>query len=433
MQGRTPPVGPAHFHQVDYDRLPQPEVKHRTNGRLKSPGQRQFPPLRLTARFDPHLRPQSQGVSICPPQRHTQVVIPASIIVPVDRRRLVDIINHVIQISVVIQVGISRPVGERALVYAPVFDYVGERQVPIVPVNVVADLLRRNPVDLLLGEGHAPELIARLQFEEVVAVIDVAPRSVGNQQVLPAVVIQVAKENRPAPVGGGNARQAGDLAKLWVTAVVVAPVELQTVLHILMVQSRIDHALKAAGIHAGHIRLGPPVVLRGHVHLSDIGETVVIVVGNISAHTILSGVVDGGPGNLPKRTVLVVEVEIIRGVKVIGDVEIRPAVTVDVSGRSAEGEAEVEHPGGSRNVAEAAVAVVAVEPVGFGQRGVFFLVAVERYRAFEGRRGVVGHVDVEVAVPVVVEKGSVGGIARVGQAVGGGGLGKGQVPVVDVQ
>ena len=195
------------------------------------------------------------------------------------------------------------------------------------------------------------------------------------------------------------------------------------------------HAGRGRGVHEEALAL---VVVEarhlvGEVADDQAGEAAAVVVGGVDAHGPARApvLVEGDAGAqtpLLEGPVALVAVEAV-GLGVVGHRQVRPAVAVEVEGGHAQRlAAVVEEAGVLRHVLEARAALVAVEAVGRAGiglgRAVGLVDAVQRAADVGLRRPahVVAHVEVGVAVAVVVQEGGAAAEAAVLQARGGGGV-----------
>ena len=205
--------------------------------------------------------------------------------------------------------------------------------------------------------------------------------SVHLREVEVAVVVVV--EERGAETGEVETRGAEADGRRGVLEAVGALVAEQRVgLADQMGDEEIEIAVvvDVAGDHA-HPRLGQPVQ----------------VVGRTQHHRVVD-----------ERAVALVDPEVV-GIGVVGDVDVEPAVVVEVGGHDAEtGVLDAGDAGTAAHVLEATVSGVAVEEVvDAGERGrtaVLVPAALVGALAIGIERDVAGHVQIEQAVAVVVEE-----------------------------
>jgi hypothetical protein len=152
-------------------------------------------------------------------------------------------------------------------------------------------------------------------------------------------------------------------------------------------------------------------VLRQHVEDEDIVVGVVVDVGNVDAHRAVGLVPKVRSPSLGKRAVALVEVETVAGVDVVGRVDVRPAVLIDVADRESQAVSLSADAGRVGHLGEGAVALVAVQPVAVGGRGRAGAAPRGTAAPLDGCR--VEHVEVQVAVFIVVDERGEGGVARV--------------------
>ena len=228
-------------------------------------------------------------------------------------------------------------------------------------------------------------LVGRFRLQLVHLGIDVA---VGEEDVEPAVVVEVDEPGAPAEPSRVEAEAAGERPVL-------------------------AEAVTEVGVQRRRVA--------GEVRLDDVEGAVAIVVADADAHAglrlaVLAVGAAGADADVRERAVVVVAIERAR-VRIVRHVDVGPAIVVEVERADAEavGAAGLEDAGALRDVLEGAVALVAVEHVGAaGQPGRTArdrdaLVAAEA-RIGRGRLGeievdVVGDEQIEPSVAVVVEEG----------------------------
>ena len=116
-----------------------------------------------------------------------------------------------------------------------------------------------------------------------------------------------------------------------------------------------------------------------------------------------------------ERAVSLVDVEVVLLEKIVGDVDVGPAVAVHICDADTESEADLAAED-ARRVADVdeALAVVAVELV--TAVGVAFFARIARTEAANRPRRVVDNEEIEIAVAIVVEEGGVRRVSPVGDA-----------------
>ena len=140
-----------------------------------------------------------------------------------------------------------------------------------------------------------------------------------------------------------------------------------------------------------------------------------------------------------ERAIAPVDPQLVGG-RVVGDVEIEPAVAVVVADRYAKpGAVGSGDARGLGDVGEPALPVVAVQPVGHRPVGArpAVVARAERVRTDlvvgHGKVEVIGDEEIEVAVPIVVEERGARAPERVAHARRGGDVGKRAVAVVAIE
>ena len=186
-------------------------------------------------------------------------------------------------------------------------------------------------------------------------------------------------------------------------------------------------AVESVGLH----------IVIGH---DDIHQAVPVVVGRVGAHSrfgigffVIAGA--GKQGHVFESTlavVLIVEIPY----RVVGDVEVHPAVIVEIGRHHPQALAlRIEDAGRGGHVPEAAAAQVLVEPVGDAVVVARITVGSDVLQlavgtGFEAGLQVVGHVEIQVTVIVHVEKGGAGAPVGTTDAGFGRNVAEGSVPVV---
>ena len=166
------------------------------------------------------------------------------------------------------------------------------------------------------------------------------------------------------------------------------------------------------------------------IGFEDVEPAIAVVVGNSDAHAglLMTAVAVGAighDGDIGKCAVMVV-LKQDAGLGIDGDIDIRPAIVVEVIGDGSDGiaRAGLENAGLLRNVGEGPIAIVVIEDVGVRRKtaraahdGYALPLAVVRCIGgwnFVGiELDVVADEEIEKAVAVVVEKGAAGAPANV--------------------
>ena len=286
----------------------------------------------------------------------------------IDECGRVDVIHHEIEPAVVVEIGIGRAVRIAGLVHSPCCGLVGERQVPVVPEDVVG-----HPVTgQLLQEIQRPSLVTSSACPEylhlVVEIDGPFGIAVGDDDVFVSIIIEIAEQGAPAPVRVREARQVGDFTEHDSTVVGDAVAHLQRVDVVVVAKSPVTQFHPTA---LGEVAAHPLASVQGgrhHVHLQNVGPAVVVEIGDINAHTRKTRVLEPRAGPIGKRSIAVVDVEDVIGCDVVGDVEVGPPVPVQVGHRHAESIPELpQYPRFLRYIGECPVAVVAIELVVAGR------------------------------------------------------------------
>ena len=179
------------------------------------------------------------------------------------------------------------------------------------------------------------------------------------------------------------------------------------------------------------------LVVRQHVRHVDVGPAVVVHVRDVQSHRRQTDIRHLLLEPVGEGAVALVDVEIVALEKVVGDVDVGPAVAVQVADADAETQTDLAPVDAGRGAhvhempAVVAIQPIAAERVADGAR-VFQIEARDRPRR------VVDHEQVEIAVAVVVEEHGLRGVAGIGHAVRRGlfyegGNAVGVEPLIDVQ
>ena len=353
----------------------------------------------------------------------------------VDGRGPVDIVDHQREPAVVVEIGVRRAIREARLVHSPFGRLVGKRQIGIVAEDIIGQ-----PVAVeLLQESQGTLVVSGSACTEhrglVVEIVGGFGVPVADEDVLIAIVVEIAEQGAPAPIGARHAREPSHVAEDHVPVRRDAVAQLQRV-DVVRVAKPPATEIEATAI--GEIPAHAFLPLergREHVHLEDVGPAVVIEVGDIDAHARKARVLEPGTGLVGERSVPVIDVEDIVGCDVVGDVDIGPAVVVHVRHHHPESVSDLlQDPRLPGYIREGPIAVVAIELV-VAFRAAALDAERVRVRHATGKvlGGIVEQKEVEAAIPVVIEEHGVGGETRIGDAVACRGLGERAVAVIDEQ
>ena len=392
--------------------------------------------LLLSRGREDQARSDPPPVGRLPLQRDLQIVmgVVLGLHVLVDEGRSIDVVHHDIELAVVIEIGVRRPVRKARPLHPPCLGAVGERQVTLISEHVVGRLVPAQLIqDLRLSATRQSALSASARPEHGLLVIQIRDRlgiAVGDEDVLVAVIVEISEQGAPAPVGVRHARQAGHVAEDDVPLIRESVVQLERVDAVVDAKPLAlkvhDRAPGREPAHALSLAQG----VRHHVHLEDVGTAVIIEIRDIDPHAREAGMFEPRGGLVGERPVAVVDVQDVVRLHVVRDVDVGPPIAVQVGDRHAESVTHVlQYPGLPGHVGKGAVAVVAVQPI----------VAAEARTAYPRRvsgtnevfGGIVEQKQVEVPVAVVIEEDGVGGEPGIGDPVPRGGFGEGVIPVVD--
>ena len=213
------PIGPRDFQAVHARDTTQPEmgpVIHR--GHVASV-RGVVEVLFLSAGRDDQCRSDPPQIGRLPLQGDPQIVmcVVLGLHVFVDECGTVGVVHDEIEFAVVIEIGVGRPVRKARLVHPPFFGSVGERQVTLVPEDVVGRLVPAQlPQDFPLSATRHAAFSRSARPEHGLLVIQIGDRlgiAVGDEDVLVSVIVEISKQGAPAPVGVRDPRQAGNVAE----------------------------------------------------------------------------------------------------------------------------------------------------------------------------------------------------------------------------
>ena len=153
------------------------------------------------------------------------------------------------------------------------------------------------------------------------------------------------------------------------------------------------------------------VVVGQHIGHENVGQQVVVEIGNVAAHRKPGGVPQIPIGVFGERAVAVIDVDQVVVGKIIGHVDVRPAIPVQVGNGDAQPEALRGDAAGLAHFRKGIVAVVFEEFViarrGTVQHLVFRVVGVFLFVEM------VQQVHVQITVLIIIKKGGLGGKALV--------------------
>ncbi len=350
----------------------------------------------------------------------------------VDRRRRVDVVHHQIEVAAIVQIHVRGAVRKTGLRQTPRFGHVREFEIAIVPKRVFDEwylwhLLQQ--AQICVGDSVVQRSLHCFVADEadVVHVVRPAEDSVSDEQILFTIVVEVGEERRPAPVGSENTGQVTDLAEP-----ALAAIELQCVARVLRLVARLQPQVvdvEALGVRR---RLEDVLALGLHVERDDVGAPIVVEIGGIDAHRESAGVARRFRYRFSERPIAVVDVQVVVALKIVGNVDVRAPIVIEVARHDAQAIAvdPVVQAGRIGDIGK--VAAVVPEQTIAGARARRAALRLRRHRPLSVGR-VVQEIHVDVAVSVVVEEQRLRVVADVIQPVLFRAIGEGPVPVVDVE
>ena len=256
--------------------------------------------------------------------------------VVINECRRIDVVHHQIELAIAIEVGVRGAVRKARLFQPPLFRLVGECQVAVVAEQVIGlfprvDVLEQLPRAFFVS---LPPCAARGAL--VIQVVHRLGITIADEDVLETIIVEVGKEGAPAPIRGGYAGHACDVAEDDIALLRDAVVQLKDVDVEVVAKSALAVLQNVIeGRESAH-PLSMTHVWRHHVHLHDVGPPVVIEIRDVHAHARNAGMLQPLGGLVRERAVPVVDIQDVIGRPVVGDVDVGPAISIQVSNGHAE-------------------------------------------------------------------------------------------------
>ena len=148
---------------------------------------------------------------------------------------------------------------------------------------------------------------------------------VGDKNIIQTIVVHIKNQPGPAPIGGFNSTEIGYLRKAAVSVV-----QLKGVLNVLLREVFTLLQFKNVIAFKLHHRLDSFFCLGQHIGNENVVLPIVVDVGNIDSHGRKTQVGSVILDFFRKGSVFLVDVEVVPFVKVIGNVDVRIKIVVDV-------------------------------------------------------------------------------------------------------
>ena len=279
-------IGPAYLQGVDERIFPKAEMQDIFGGGHKAPGSKLLSHLLPPTDEQGHTGARAPWVQATPPEGHGKIMPLPSCrnIVPVNKSPVVDVIDNKIQVAVTIQIGISSAVGIGRLVKTPCPGHIGKCQIPVIPEEIVDIGMEGHLfIKVFVRQAGCTALwkipVAAGQELHIIQVVGPAINAVGDKEVFPSVVIHVAEQGRPAPVGRID---AGETA--YLTEQSPSQVQLQGIPDKLKIVAVFSFQLEELIIILP-ARLFPYLFLvRQHIQHDNIGQAVIVDVTDVIPH-----------------------------------------------------------------------------------------------------------------------------------------------------
>src|SRR5690606_38168603 len=187
-----------------------------------------------------YLNQCSYGECVC--SRSLELELQISIIgqlsafVAVDGRLHVHIVDDEVQVSVVVEIGVSTAIGKCGSGKPPGFRHVVESEVAFIPEGIIGKWCCLHFVDdwdyliLVSCKHHGTDNLVGEEIDKV-NFGEVADNAVCDKNVFVPVIIHIEYERSPAPIRSGHTAIVGDFGER-----VVAVVDLQGVLYVLLIE-----------------------------------------------------------------------------------------------------------------------------------------------------------------------------------------------------
>jgi hypothetical protein len=364
----------------------------------------------------------------------------------------VETVDDDIEVAVVVEIGEAKTVGDIGI-SGPVPEVGGvlEAQVSEVAEGEVFGEERR------VLEEFAGDLVRTIGTGGVdtflgIEVLSVEEMAGSGEEILIAIEVHIEKGDTPGPAGGVEAGEVGDFGEGGIASIKVESVARQ-------LRLVVGGLVIAGDGHGTHALDHPKGVVRiAHIGDEEIVVAVAVDVGEVHGHGEGGGAAGDVRGSGAEAAGTIIEPKSVGAMEVTADIEIGPAIVVQVA--EGGGEAPIEGgtgeglSGGIEEVAggpgdggELAAAVVEVEDVGFavfenatvGEVFESILILgsdtalaadIEHTEAgtADGIGAVIGDVEIEVTIAVDIGEGEGGGAeAWVESGVGGGGEAAGAI------
>src|SRR5690625_1565106 len=256
--------------------------------------------------------------------------------VAVDAHPSVYIADHQIHQPVPVQIPPRRTAGETRLAKPPLFSPLTEDKIPLTRKKNIRNRLRGDQADQLLKVGiftryNGANQVRLPDLTQIIQIGNVLHQPIRHIDILVSVVVIICNQHRPAPVRRLRARQTphlriGPVAIVQLKRIAGKLVSISILRFIILQYPRVKSGAAFT----------PPVIGREHIGNIKIRPAVVGQIGDIRTH--------GRSGNaphlffqdLPEGAIPVVQVEVIPFKKIVGYVDVRQPVAVNIRYRGAQ-------------------------------------------------------------------------------------------------
>ena len=400
-------IRPDHF-EIDLLQFAQAEKKDRLHGRQIPPHRVHFPvkpppfPRCLDSGADPEpvaFRAFEANLQVMPRGKTVRIV-------PVDKGFRVDVVDHKVEIPIVVQIGVCRTIRKGSLAHTPVPRLVCKDNSRFVSIDIVAQRAGRHlPDHFQRGQRFPPgtRLLMRIhqRTPEKIEIRVVAHVAIRDEKIVIAIEIEVGQQRRPAPVGIRNACDLSDFRESP-----ISPIQLQHIAHILLVKPLTSEVFVKHMVLRPLQHFLPEMIFGQHIQRHDVGQRIVVYIGNVGPHGRVGRMRQKRAYGFGKRSVSVVYVQVIVLDIVVGNVEIGPGIPVQIANDHTEPEAQrIADDARRLTHVRKRSAVVPVQLVAC--KGVAATPHIVHIEAAQTPDRMIQQIQIQVAIPVVIEQGRV--------------------------
>ncbi len=372
---------------------------------------------------------------------YEMIMVELPAVIAIDGSGLILVVDDQVEVAIAVQISISGAIGEGGLSESPVGADVLETEVAQVAIDFIQQWGLGNVlqqfIDILFLSAERHFLVDVIGEEvEEVKVRDIPIDAVANIDIVEAVVVHIEHQGAPAPVGGGDAAVVTGFQEFAVTIV-----DLEAVLNELIVEAGAQLAIEEIDIIEGAGGLQSEFITGQHVGSKEVGKSIIVDIGHVGTHGGHAYMAEPVFQLVFERSILLIDVEVILFIRVIGHVDVGPAVPIDIRYEGAQAEADKAAVDACflRDLCKMSV-VIAEEVVAAsfeawlnGPCRVGKIASIRVVEGVDGNGAVIDHEAIQIAVTVIVKKGHLSGVSGYAKAVSIGCLCEGEIMVIDVE